>query len=141
MFLTTRSRNKIGCVGNNRRAVAATELAVCLPMIVFLTMAAIETCAMLNLKKSIAIASYEGARVALIPGATNNNVVTQCNQILDDRRVKNAIINVAPNVQTAAPGTFVNVQIEAPCDGNGPLPSMIFRGRKFISDVSMMKEL
>lgn len=125
----------------NRVGVAVTELAVCLPILIILVLGTIETCSMLNLKKSIAIAGYEGARVALIAGANDSNVLAQVDQILDERRVKNATVSVTPSVASAASGTFIKVSISVPCEGNGPLSSLFFKGRRLERSVEMMKEL
>lgn len=123
-----------------RRGVAVAELAICLPMLVLLTLGTIETCSMIYLKQSLSIAAYEGARVALIPTATNRNAVAQCDQILDDRGIQYASVNVSPNVSRASSGTMINVDISAPCDANGVLPSVFFRGRNVSATVVMMKE-
>ena len=48
-----------------RRAAAAAELAICLPLIVMLVMASIEACTMIFLDHGLTIASYEGVRVAI----------------------------------------------------------------------------
>ena len=50
-----------------RRGVAASELAVCLPVIVLLVLAMIEACTMIFLKQSLTVAAYEGVRTAIEP--------------------------------------------------------------------------
>ena len=51
--------------GSTRRAAAAAELAICLPLIVFLLLASLEACSMIFLDHSLTITSYEGVRVAI----------------------------------------------------------------------------
>ncbi|MGD9632583.1 MAG: TadE/TadG family type IV pilus assembly protein, partial [Pirellulales bacterium] len=46
----------------DRRGAAAAELALCLPLIVFLLLASLEACSMIFLDHSLTIASYEGVR-------------------------------------------------------------------------------
>ncbi len=50
------------------------ELAVSLPMLVGLAMATIETCRFLYIKQSVKIAAYECARLAIVPGAVEEDV-------------------------------------------------------------------
>jgi len=49
----------------SRRAVAASELAVCLPILVLLVLAMIESCTMIFLKQSLTVSAYEGIRKAI----------------------------------------------------------------------------
>ncbi len=63
-----RYRRKLMIGRRPRDGVAATELAVCMPVIVLVVLATIESCAMIFLQQSLSIAAYEGARVALAPG-------------------------------------------------------------------------
>ena len=53
---------------------------MCLPIIVLLVIGTIEACSMVFLKQSLAIAAYEGARTAIIPGATKAQVEAACNR-------------------------------------------------------------
>ena len=50
---------------SRRPALAATELAVCLPTIVMLVFAAIESCSMIYVTQALHSATYEGARTAI----------------------------------------------------------------------------
>ncbi len=69
-----------------RRGVAAAEFAVCLPVMVLLVLGMVETCSMVFLKQSLAVAAYEGAHTAVKPGATSADVRAVCDNILRDRR-------------------------------------------------------
>ena len=124
-----------------RRGVAAAEFAVCLPVIVLLVLAAIEACSMVFLKQSLTIAAYEGARTALVDGATAGDVQAISNQILVDRRIQGGSISINPsNLQALEPGDFVDVTATAPCDANTLLPNLFYRGRTLSSNSSMMIE-
>src|SRR6187399_1097588 len=113
-----------------RRGVAATELAVCLPIMVLLVIATIEACSALFLKQSLTVAAYEGVRTALEEGATTTNVQTACNQILADRNIKGASISIKPsNIAALNPGDFIDVTVSAPCTPNSPVPATFYRGR------------
>ncbi len=124
-----------------RRGVAATEFAVCLPIVVLLVVGTIEACSMIFLKQSLAITAYEGARTAIIPGATKAQVDAACNQILADRKVKGATISIKPtDIASLNPGDYVDVTITAPCNTNSVVPNTFYRGKTLSSSASMMIE-
>jgi hypothetical protein len=124
-----------------RRGAAIPELAVCIPLLILLTVAAIEACAMIYLKQSATIAAYEGARVALIAGASRTNVIAQCNLILSERRVNGATVTVSPDPAVAPVNTFIAVTVTAPCAPNSPIAGSFFARRSVVGHVEMMKEL
>ena len=124
-----------------RRGVAATELAVCMPVIVLIVLASMEACAMLFLQQSLSVAAYEGARVALSPGAGSSDVTTQCQQILKDREVNGATVSISPaDVPGAAEGTWITVRATAPFARNSLAGGWLFGAKTLTADVQMMKE-
>lgn len=124
-----------------RRAVAATELAVCLPVVVLIVLGTIEACSMIFLKQSLTVASYEGARTAIVPGITIDEIRDTCTQILDDRRVEGATITISPlDISSLSPGDYVDVTVTAPCDLNAVVPNAFYRGRTLSASASMMIE-
>ncbi|MGD9632567.1 MAG: TadE/TadG family type IV pilus assembly protein [Pirellulales bacterium] len=121
--------------------MAAVEFAVCLPIIVLIVLSTIEACSMIFLKQTLAIAAYEGARTAIIPGATKSQVETACNQILADRGVSGATVTVTPTkFDTLPPGDFVDVTVSAPCNSNSIVRNKFYKGRTLTSTASMMIE-
>ncbi len=124
-----------------RRGVAAVELAVCLPIVVLLVIGTIEACSMVFLKQSLAVAAYEGARTAIVPGTTKADVDAACQQILTDRNVSGGTVTVSPaNFDALNPGDFVNVTVSAPCSSNSVVPITFYKGRTLTSTASMMIE-
>jgi len=124
-----------------RRGVAATELAVCLPIVVLLVLGTIEACSMIFLKQSLSVAAYEGARTAIIPGMKQADVETACKQILLDRNVVGATVTVKPtNIDALNPGDFVDVTVSAPCNSNSVVPNKFYKGRTLSATASMMIE-
>jgi Flp pilus assembly protein TadG len=131
---------RTGCL-NARRGVAAAELAVCLPIVVLLVLATIESCSALFLKQSLTAAAYEGVRAAIQKGATTANVQTACQQILDDRRIKSSQVTLTPpSLASLKPGDFIDVTVSAPCNSNSPVPTTFFRSRTLTAKASMMIE-
>jgi Flp pilus assembly protein TadG len=124
-----------------RRGVAAAELAVCLPVVVLMVIATIEACSALFLKQSLTAAAYEGVRTAIAQTATTSNVQAACNQILADRKIKNATIAINPTAfTTLKPGDFVAVTVSAPCASNSLVPVTFYRGRTLTATATMMIE-
>lgn len=127
---------------NLRRGVAAAEFAVCLPILVLLVLGMIETCSMVFLKQSLAVAAYEGAHTAVKPGATTADVRTTCEGILRDRRIDGATVTVTPGEVSDVPaGDYMTVRITAPSDQNNVLPLKFFRGAQVDASAVMMKEI
>jgi hypothetical protein len=125
----------------NRRAVAASELAVCLPVLVLLVLAMIESCTMIFLKQSLTVAAYEGVRQALDPSADADDVQAKSNGVLTDRRVQGGQVVITPaNFDTLAPGEYIQVTVSAPAGRNSVIPGSFFRGRTLTASATMMKE-
>ncbi len=140
-----RKRSKAQCyragIRSRRSGAATVELAVCLPVILTLVLGTIEVCTMVFLKQSLTIAAYEGARVAISQNATNDRVLAACNQILTDRKVRNARIRLTPSdISSAAEGSYIVVRIRAACNANSVIRGGFFSGKRMQGRVSMMKE-
>ena len=124
-----------------RRGVAATELAVCLPVVVLIVVATIEACSALFLKQSLTAAAYEGARTALAARQVAGSVQAACDQILNDRNVNDATVTISPaNFATLQSGNFIDVTVSAPCNSNSVVPTTFYRGRTLSATASMMVE-
>jgi TadE-like protein len=124
-----------------RSGIAVTELAVCLPVLVLITLATIESCTMIFVQQSLSIAAYEGARTAILPNATASLVEQQVQQILDDRDVADSTITLSPSSpDQAALGSWIQVQTRAPFTSNSMIGHFLFAGRMLTSSVEMVKE-
>jgi hypothetical protein len=75
-------------------------LAVCLPIIVLLVFATNEVADMLFLKQTLYSTAYEGARIAVRPGAKNSDVTKRCNEILAARGVKGAVVAMTARLKS-----------------------------------------
>ncbi|TWU40732.1 TadE/TadG family type IV pilus assembly protein [Novipirellula artificiosorum] len=128
----------------DRRAVATVELAICLPVLIILTLGTIDLCSMLFLRESVTIAAYEGARQGVGRGHTNADATTRVLEFLDQRNIQH---QGAGSVQIDAPGfdgaeTLENVRmtVTVPCAGNLLIPSKMFGDLMMSADVTMRKE-
>lgn len=124
-----------------RRAAAAAELAICLPLIVFLLLASIEACSMIFLDHSLTIASYEGVRMAINYDGNNTDTLARINQIINNRGVEDVTITLNPtNVANVERGNRITVTVAAPCNSNALLPLWFYEGRTLRSATTMVKE-
>ena len=121
--------------------MAAAELAVCLPVVVLLVVATIESCAALFLKQSLTVAAYEGVRAAIEKTGTTPSIQSACDRILADRKIEGAKVTVSPASKAALKaGDYIQVTVSAPCAPNSPVPTTFFRGKTLTASASMMIE-
>ena len=96
---------------------------------------------MVYLKQSATIAAYEGARTALLPGATATSITTDVNQVLSDRKVKGGTPAVTPlNIETVPVGGYIRIEVTAPCEQNTLLGTWFYGGRSVTGAAEIMKE-
>lgn len=125
-----------------RRGVAATEFAICLPVLLLLLLGTIECCSMIFLKQTLAIAAYEGGHTALMPAATTADATQTCNDILNERRVRSGRVEFVPaNLDRVAEGDYFEVRVSAPTNANQVLPLSFFGGQTLQASAVFMKEI
>lgn len=96
-----------------RRAVAAVEAAVSLPLLVLLVFGSIELANSMFLAQTLSFASYEGAREAARPGATVAQVNDRVAQIMHARGIQDYVVTITPQLtQSTARGTKITVRVE-----------------------------
>lgn len=127
----------------NRSGVATIECAICLPILLSITFATIDLCSAMFLKESLTLAAYEGARVGVERGGTDDIVRTRIEQLLTERGVTysdSAIAISDPGFDDADTLEHVTITVTVPCSGNMPLTGAIFVGRTLSASVTMRKE-
>lgn len=137
----TRPNLRKRCPSTNRRGVAVVELAICMPVLMLVFFATIETCWMLQLKQNLTTAAFEGARIAVIPGTDASLVNSQCEMLMDDRNINNYQITVVPNdLTTAEPGTNISVTVSADFASNSLIGGVLFDGEQVQETITMRAE-
>jgi hypothetical protein len=118
-------------------------MAICLPVLFFLTLGTMDLCSLLFLKESVTIAAYEGARQGVGRGKTNNDALTRVYEFLDERN----IVYEAGGVTVSDPGfdnagtlENVTVTVTVPCDGNLIAPAGLYGDMNVSASVTMRKE-
>jgi Flp pilus assembly protein TadG len=124
-----------------RRGAIVVELALVLPLIVFLVVATIDATTMVFLNHSLTIAAYEGIRVAVRPNGTDADALAHANDVLTERSVNGSSVSVSPsNVEDLSSGTPITVTASAACDSNVLLPSLFYSGKTLTATCTMVKE-
>ena len=131
-----RHRNTRG----KRFGAAVVELAVCLPAIVLLILGSIEACTMVFVKQSLHIAAYEGVRRAIRYDSSEQSVLERCEQILDERDIHNASVEITPSsLDGVERGSEIAVRITAPARDN-TIMRLQFFGGQLEAQATMVKE-
>jgi len=123
----------------HRRGAAIIELAVCIPLLVMITLGTIEACAMIYLKQTLSLAAFEGCRVGLLPGSQVTNVESQAQLILNDHFVQQTNITMLPaDPTTLHPGEFFRVTVAAECSPNSLIGGWFYVGRTFSESAELI---
>jgi len=120
-----------GCQDRRRkvRGAATVETAICLPLFLVIVFGTIECCDLMFLRQGLLQAAYEGARVAIVPKAKQENVIEQVDRILVQRGIQSTAIRILPeNFDTAPFGTEVTVEVDADPGENGGLIRLLQSG-------------
>ncbi len=126
---------------NSRLAVAVVELAVCLPVLVMLTLATIEACAMLFVQQTLKVTAFEGARVGIVPGSQASNVSFQCQSLLDDHGVDGYnIIMDPPDPSTLTQGDWFTVTVTATFAENSLVGGWLYADKLLTRSVALRSE-
>ncbi|MCP4175335.1 MAG: pilus assembly protein [Fuerstiella sp.] len=124
-----------------RRGTAATEFAVCLPILLMLIIGTIEACSLIYLKQSLSVAAYEGVRVSVSPTGDKASVTTAANRILSARNVNSPSITVSPADFADQPAeTWISVRVSAPANANSIISGLFYDTVVVDGQATMMKE-
>ena len=122
-----------------RRGAAAVEFALVAPVFFVLLFGMIEYGRAVMVEQIITNAAREGARVAIISGATTTSVTTAVNTYLSGAGISGATPSVSPNPSTASSGATVTVTVSVPYTSVSWLPSPFFLGAKTLSATCAMR--
>jgi Flp pilus assembly protein TadG len=106
---------------SSRKGIATVEFAVILPILLTLVLGSIEVCQRLFIRQSATIAAYEGIRLAARKTSTPAEVIARCNQLLSDRRITGAQINLTPSdFEGLITGSEIKLELKIPWSANTP---------------------
>lgn len=127
-----------------RRGASAVEFAVVAPIFFLLIFGMIEYGRMIMVQQVITNASREGARRAVLDGATDSAVRTTVQNYLDGGRVTGTsrTVTISPTLgASVAAGTAITVTVSISFNDVSWLPAPFFlNGRVMTSSTTMRKE-
>jgi Flp pilus assembly protein TadG len=122
-----------------RRGVTAVEFALTAPILFMFVFASVEFSNANMFRNSAENAAYEGARRAIIPGATVADAETAAQVILNAIGTQSATITVTPNpIDNSTP--TVQVSINIPMDANGWITPVFFGDLNIQRSCTMNRE-
>jgi Flp pilus assembly protein TadG len=124
---------------SQRRGVTAVELAIMAPLIFFLFFSLIEFSRANMMRHAVASAAFEGARTAIVPGATADDARTAALKMLKAVAAINTDVTVDPATITDKTPT-VTVTVEVLLDDNAWVVPKFFRGGALTSSVTLARE-
>lgn len=124
---------------NKRRGALTVEFAMCFPLLLLLFFAAFEFSRANMLRQTAENAAYEGARRAIVPGATADDAKKFANKMLAIVGTNGASVDVDPKViEEDTPEVTVTVTV--PLNGNGFVAPLFLKGRKITSKMTLARE-
>ena len=123
-----------------RRGAAVVEFAVVAPVFIMLVFGMIEYGRMVMVQQLMVNASREGARVAVLDGATTSSVQSQVNTFLTNAAISGQTVTVNPNPPSSAGyGAPVTVTVTIPFSSVSWLPSPMYLGGKTLTATTVMR--
>lgn len=137
---TQRRVYRSGAVRRKSLGAAAVEFAVVSPLLVMLTFGMIEISRVVMVKQLLINASREGARLAVLPTANEQQVMSQVQGDLSAALISGATITLSPQSLSSAPaGTPVTVSIAVSASTVSWLPKPMFVLSQTISAATTMR--
>lgn len=119
-----------------RDGAAVVEIAITLPVLLFIAIATSDVCNSIFLKQSVAVMAFEGTRVAVTPGAVASDIEERVSQFAAIRNVNVESVEITPADFANQPtGTFIEVEVT----GTSNLTTGVFTNSQSSVTVSMMK--
>jgi hypothetical protein len=114
-----------------RRAIAATEFALVLPIMLILTFGTIETCQVIFLKEKATLAAHEGARIATRKMTTEAQTIQTIRTYLSVRGIDMSTINssdmsITPKPENCDTLKPIDVWVRIPIGDNTMLPNRFY---------------
>lgn len=124
---------------STRSGAAIVEFAIVLPIVLFCFATMIEISRIMLLQHSADTAAYEGARCAMVPGATSEEAIGSADRLLKSAGLKNCKIKVAPEV-IEEDTELILVQVEVPVSSNAWITPFWFMPNSIVSQVALVCE-
>jgi Flp pilus assembly protein TadG len=123
-----------------RRGAALVEFAFVAPVLLLLVMGMIESGRLVMVQQVLTNATREGARHAVLDGATTASTNAVVNDFLTASRISGAVVTVTPDPPSNAVfGDPVTVSVQVPFGQVSWLPTPMFLSGKTLSATTVMR--
>jgi Flp pilus assembly protein TadG len=122
-----------------RRGAVVVEMAICLPLLFFFFLTALEMSRVNMIRQTVENAVYEGSRRGVVPGATADDCRNVAQGVLNSVSTNDADIDVEPAVLNDDVDE-VTVSIEVPINSNSWVVPFFFQDRVITSSMTLRKE-
>lgn len=124
-----------------RRGAATVEMALVLPVMMFIVLGSLEICQRLMLRQAAAVSAYETARLAARRTTTAETAVARGESILTGRRIEGGQVTISPNnLAELATGEELTVTVSIPITGNTPITYALPVSGPITISASMLRE-
>ena len=124
-----------------RSGAAAVEFALIAPLLIVLVFGMIEFGRMFMAEQVLTNAAREGARKAILPGATDDQAQTTIDDYLNSANITGFSRSISPSTTNADGGTAITVTVSVPYSSVSWLPiSNFLSGKTLSAKVVMRKE-
>lgn len=110
-----------------------------MPIIMLFFTGMAEIARVLMLQHTADTAAYEGARFAMVPGATAEEGVTAAKQLLGAADIKDAIVSISP-AQITETTPLISVEVKIPLTANSWVPNFNYTKMDVVSEVTLFCE-
>lgn len=125
----------------SRRAAAAVELAIVMPVLLVLVFGAIELADGIFLKQALSIAAYEGARAVSRQKGTAAEAELRVDEVLAARRITQYSLTIEPVATAETPrSTQMTVRLVAASNSISWSPLRLFSGKTLEKTVCMVRQ-
>ncbi len=131
----------------SRKGVAAVELALCVPLLLTLTMGMVETGNVISTQTRMYSAAYEAARLATRPttaenrAATSGAVIAYAESLLNQLGISGAQVTLQPaDLSTLVPQQLVTVTITAPLGQNSYTSLVVSNAQNLTAQAALVVE-
>ena len=129
-----------GICRKKRRGAAAVEFALIAPLFMLMVLGMIEVGRAIMVQQILTNASREGARRAVLDGATNTEVTTFVNTYLNNASLPTATVTFPQgNPQDAGFGAPVEVQVSMPFGQVSWVPGPMYLGGQNLTASTVMR--
>jgi len=127
----------------DRAGSAVVELAVCLPLLFTLIFGSIEACKYIHLKNALSAAAHQGALAANQQGATEADVTSKIQDLLDARDINANVLEVGwkgTPIEHLVAGEPYRVRLRANLNQNLKVPRLFVTDSKTVVTASGLKQ-